>query len=305
MNPPPMPLTGPDQTTDYTFHSPGPKTADRGRACVVVISGEGLGRRADIGEAPVLIGRGQDADLHIGHRSVSRRHCEIWRDGGICRLRDLGSTNPTLVNDAPAGEVVLNDGDHVTVGETILKFIDESSLEARYHEEIYQLATRDPLSGLLNRRHWIETVDREIARALRHRRPLALAIIDIDLFKPINDRYGHIEGDRVLRQVSETMVTRIRDDDIAGRIGGEEFALVMPETDLDTAVALVERLREAVADTPCRAGDQPLTVTISIGVARLSPQAPDRQRLMAAADAALYRAKLAGRNRVEAAPQDP
>ena len=80
---------------------------------------------------------------------------------------------------------------------------------------------------------------------------------------------------------------------------------MMPETDLDTAVALVERLREAVADTPCRAGDQPLTVTISIGVARLSPQAPDRQRLMAAADAALYRAKLAGRNRVEAAPQDP
>src|SRR5690606_1592810 len=122
----------------------------------------------------VLVGRSQDADLCIAHKSVSREHCQVWREGDECRVRDLGATNCTRVNDVPVTEATLADGDHVTVGESILKFISHTSVEATYHEEIYQLATRDALTDLCNRRHFSEQVDREIARALRHGRPLSM-----------------------------------------------------------------------------------------------------------------------------------
>src|SRR5690606_12545156 len=153
--------------------------------------------------------RSEDADLCITHKSVSRAHCRVWHDGGDYRIRDLGATNPVRVNDqAIDGDRVLADGDHVTVGESILKFISRTSVEARYHEEIYQLATHDALSGLCNRRHFCELADKEIARAVRHGRALALCIINVDLFKPVNDRYGHIEGDEVLRTIAGVILAQ-------------------------------------------------------------------------------------------------
>ena len=194
-------------TTQRTILSDGPRPASHRSACVVVIHGEGLGRRADIDTARVRVGRSQEADLHIPHNSVSRLHCEIWRDGDSYRVRDLGATNTTRVNDAVVAEAVLADGDHITLGESILKFISHSSVEARYHEEIYQLATHDALTEMYNRRHFIETVEKEIARAMRHQRELTMCIIDVDLIKPINDRYGHISGDHVLKQIACLLYT--------------------------------------------------------------------------------------------------
>src|SRR3546814_4740685 len=96
---------------------------------------------------------------------------------------------------------------------------------SNYHEEIYQLATRDALTDLCNRRHFLEQMEREVARALRHGRPLAMCIVDVDLFKPVNDRYGHISGDEVLRRIADIIHQHVRHDDIAARIGGEEFAV--------------------------------------------------------------------------------
>src|SRR3546814_2486197 len=137
--------------------------------------------RADIATARVLVGRSQEADLCIAHKSVSREHCQIWRDGDEYRILDLGATNTTRVNDAPVAEAVLADSDHVTVGESILKFISHTSVEANYHEEIYQLATRDALTALCNRRHFLQPMEREVARTLRHGRPLAMCIVAVDL----------------------------------------------------------------------------------------------------------------------------
>src|SRR3546814_19971232 len=98
----------------------------------------------------------------------------------------------------PVAEAVLADSDHVTVGESILKFISHTSVEANYHEEIYQLATRDALTDLCNRRHFLEQMEREVARTLLHGRPLAMCIVAVDLFKPVNDRSGPISGDSLL-----------------------------------------------------------------------------------------------------------
>ena len=285
-------------TTQLTLLSGGPRRSGPRSACVVVIHGEGLGKRADIEGAPVIVGRSQEADLHIPHKSVSRQHCEILRDGDAYRIRDLGATNRTRVNDQPVTETLLADGDHITLGETILKFISHASVEARYHEEVYQLATHDALTELYNRRHFVELVDKEIARALRHGRPLVMCIIDVDLFKPVNDQYGHIAGDGVLRQMAGLVRNFVRGEDIAARIGGEEFAVLLPESDLEAARAFADRLREAVAAASFELGGEDRRLTISIGVAGLAEGRRERSALMQAADAALYRAKEEGRNRV-------
>ena len=286
-------------TTQRTILTPGPLRPAQRSACVVVIHGEGLGRRADIDHAPVLVGRSQEADLVIVHRSVSREHCRIWREGDGYRIRDLGATNTTRLNENRIeGDMSLADGDQVTVGESILKFISQDSVEARYHEEIYQLATHDALTDLINRRHFIELADNEIARALRHGRPLSLCILDVDLFKPVNDRYGHISGDEVLRQIAGLLRKHARNDDIAARIGGEEFALLVAECDADAARVFAERLREAVAATVFSPGGEPQHITVSIGISALAKGRDTRPTLMAAADSALYRAKSEGRNRV-------
>ena len=286
----------PHDTTQRTMLSPGPLRPSPRSACVVVIHGEGLGRRADIDTAQVLVGRSQEADLCIAHKSVSREHCRIWRDGDTYRIRDLGATNATRVNDEVISEATIADGDHVTIGESILKFISHTSAEAQYHEEIYQLATHDALTDLCNRRHFIEMMEKEIARAIRHQRPLTLCIADVDLFKPVNDRYGHISGDEVLRQIAALMRRHIRNDDVAARIGGEEFAMLLPECDENAAYGFAERLRAAVAEVVFTPGGEAQKITISIGIAALSPLRETRNRLMAAADAALYRAKSEGRN---------
>ena len=290
----------PANTTQRTLLSTGPDRPLPRSACLVVILGEGLGARVDIGGTPVLVGRSHEADLVIAHKSVSREHCRIWFEDDAFRIRDLGATNPTRVNDVAVNETTLADGDHIVVGESLLKFISQTSIEGHYHEEIYQLATYDALTDLHNRRHFMAVLDKEIARALRHGRELALCIIDVDLFKPVNDTFGHIAGDEVLRRIGAVVRQHVRSDDIAARIGGEEFAVLLPEGSADDAVAFAERLREAIAATLFAPGGTPRQITVSVGVAPLRAPDTSRSQLLAAADAALYRAKHEGRNRVHA-----
>ena len=273
-----------------------------GSACVVVIRGEGLGRRADIGADAVVIGRSHETDLCLPHKSVSRRHCRIWREGDGYRVADLGATNTTRLNDMKIDEATLADGDHIGLGEVILKFISHVSVEADYHEEVYQLATHDALTGLCNRRHFAELFDKELARAQRHERPLSLCMIDIDLFKAVNDRYGHLTGDGALRQLTDVLKRFVRQEDLVARIGGEEFAVVLAECDVTMAQQFAERFRAAVAEERFELDGEARQITVSIGIACARADRADRSSLMRAADAALYRAKDSGRNRVEVEP---
>ncbi|MEO5625349.1 MAG: GGDEF domain-containing protein [Dokdonella sp.] len=270
-------------------------------ACLVVLQGQRLGQRIDIGEAPLIIGRAPECDFQVMERSISRQHTRVWHGPTGYRVKDLDSTNKTLLNDQPIIEAELKDGDHLTIGTCVLKFMERSSVEARYHEEIYQLATIDPLTGLSNRRHFLELLERELARTAKHDRPLALLIIDLDHFKSINDRYGHLVGDIVLKCVGAAMGADTREEFIVARIGGEEFAAVLPEHDIEQASAYAQRLCASIAALEL---GEPLAaehVTVSIGVAVWKVGMTILGDLLGAADAELYRAKQAGRNRVSTA----
>jgi diguanylate cyclase (GGDEF)-like protein len=165
------------------------------------------------------------------------------------------------------------------------------------NKRIEELAELDELTGSFNRRCIMRMLDDEIARARRLKSPCAIALIDLDWFKRINDRYGHPTGDEVLRTFAITVFANIRHIDRFGRYGGEEFLLVLPDTPEDEALKLLDRLRAIVADLDWSAFSPGLQVTLSAGVAMLRPhENPDT--FLARADSALYVAKARGRNRI-------
>lgn len=166
-------------------------------------------------------------------------------------------------------------------------------------QKLYRHATVDGLTGLYNRRHYMEVLETEAARAIRHQTPLSLMILDIDHFKAINDTYGHDVGDLVLRRFAETIKSNLRCDDVVGRIGGEEFSVLMPHVSLSGAAVAAENLREAVAEEAVWVGEERLRFTVSIGVTSRDNCAAGVEWMLKAADNALYRAKREGRNRIE------
>ena len=166
-------------------------------------------------------------------------------------------------------------------------------------EAIRILANTDALTGLANRRHFLETAEDEFARAQRYNTPLAVLMADLDFFKAINDRYGHAGGDTVLRHFAITLSSLLRDSDSAGRVGGEEFAVLLPHTALDGAQAFAERLMDCIASTPPDIDGTLAPYTVSIGISEFGPGSKDFSALLRCADDALYRAKHNGRNRYE------
>jgi diguanylate cyclase (GGDEF)-like protein len=188
----------------------------------------------------------------------------------------------------------------IHAGERIIELEDRL---IRAQEALRELATHDPLTGLLNRRASLESLSGELSRAYRSGNPVCIIMGDIDHFKRINDAHGHLAGDEVLCEVARRMQRSLRRYDTIGRFGGEEFLLVLPECSLEEGVKLAERVCHLVRSEPLKAKNEPLQVSISLGVTvanRLAPE--DLEALLGAADAALYRAKEAGRDRVEFSP---
>ncbi len=177
---------------------------------------------------------------------------------------------------------------------TIRDITERKATEAKLRE----LATTDSLTGLYNRRRFLELSEREFAKCLRYNRSLAMFMIDIDHFKNVNDTHGHDAGDEVLRSLSEISIMALRNADIVGRLGGEEFGVLLPETGKEAAIEVAERLRTSVERAVIATNSAELTITVSIGVATMPPDTKDIQALLKRADVALYDAKQSGRNRV-------
>jgi two-component system cell cycle response regulator len=271
-----------------------------GQDCLVVIyapSSNQLGKRSSLANGGVRIGRGAENDVVLLSDSVSRSHARIEVRADKYHLVDLHSTNGTYVNDELVQERQLRRGDQIKIGDTILKFLSGADLESQYHETIYRMTIMDGLTGIHNKRYFVEQLDRELSRATRHGRPLTLVICDIDYFKRVNDEFGHLAGDHVLKEVAQLAKSRLRPDDVIARYGGEEFAIVLPETDLAGGARIAEELRQMVATETFTFEEEDIDVTISCGVAQLDPKWRSYD-FVKAADKQLYEAKRAGRNRV-------
>jgi diguanylate cyclase (GGDEF)-like protein len=170
---------------------------------------------------------------------------------------------------------------------------------SRLHQDVQKLAITDELTGLYNRRGFYELGHREVERSRRFQRPLVAIMMDVDHFKRINDTYGHPVGDQVLAAVAKRCKENLRRIDILGRFGGDEFTVLLPETDMFTGSRVAERLRLRVFENPILMGSEPLKVSMSMGIAKATATTPDLDVLMSRADSAMYRAKEKGRNRVE------
>ena len=278
-----------------------PPEQGTGNDCVVVIyaAEQGLlGKRYVLDKGPIRIGRGADNAIVLEGDSVSRRHCHFDRRQGNWYIIDDGSTNGTFLNEEQVkGSSQLTNGDRVKVGPTILKYLSGLDAEAKYHEEIYRMTIVDGLTQIHNKRYLVEALEKELIRARRYDRQLSLLIFDIDYFKNINDQYGHLAGDHVLRELARIVQERIRRDEVFARYGGEEFVIVLPETPLAGGVALAENLRGRVETHPFSFQGERIPVTISIGCAMLSEEKTAAD-LIQRADDKLYEAKRGGRNRV-------
>ncbi len=165
--------------------------------------------------------------------------------------------------------------------------------------ELIRLATTDPLTGLNNRRSFEELAEREFKRAKRYGNALSALMLDLDWFKQINDAHGHAAGDEVLKNVARILTAALRETDLAGRIGGEEFAALLPETSTADAVEVAQRLRATIESANVGSAETPLKITASIGVSQRQDSDKELLTLLKRADAALYKAKDAGRNRVD------
>ncbi|MBA2662952.1 MAG: GGDEF domain-containing protein [Bradymonadaceae bacterium] len=303
---------GKDSTVVTVISQLPSKPGNAREACLVVINGVDLGKKYSLAQAATVIGRSSKVDIQIDEESISRSHAVIDNLGEELVARDLESTNGTFVNDRPIREQKLHDGDLVKIGRTIFKFLSGSNIEAAYHDEIYRLTTTDGLTQVYNKRYFLQEMEREMSRCIRYERDLSLVMIDIDYFKPVNDTYGHLAGDHILKQCAQRIVRHIRRDDIFARYGGEEFILLLPEIAKPKATQIADKLRQIIEAQPFTFDNIDISITISMGVADV-PEYLARSTLsdkiemstdincftfVKIADDRLFEAKEGGRNRV-------
>jgi diguanylate cyclase (GGDEF)-like protein len=281
--------------------APLPAAPRKAYLVLIYPNGPGLGSLVTIGDQPLVIGRGDNCDVRLSELSVSRRHAGVQAEPDGIYVLDLHSTNGTYLNGKAVDRAPLHDGDHLQIGAQIFRFLNGSNLEASFLAEIYRLTIMDPLTGIHNKGYLLEVLTRELPRSYRYKRPLALLLFDLDRFKAINDRLGHLAGDSALQELVQCLVPVIRKEALLARYGGEEFALVLPEATHEGAGQMAERLRQVVEKHAFHYEREMFHVTVSVGIASTQGEEPlTAEELLRRADAKLYEAKSAGRNCVKA-----
>jgi len=282
----------------------------QGEWALIRYLGHPVGEVLPLGQVGINLGRARENRIHLPEPEVSRYHAKVDlvpEEGGLAvpKLMDLGSTNGTFLNGrhltAADGPVPLRHGDVIRLGAHAFKVKHLDDLERSYHQTVMTQTTLDSLTGVSNRGSVLAFLEKHADLCRRHRRPLALILCDLDHFKAVNDLHGHAAGDRALQAFSGLVLGRLRSSDHVGRIGGEEFLVVLPETSGRAAMALADSLRQSVAEEVVAGpeGGAEFRMTCCFGVVQMGDLDPDGGSLLARADLALYRAKGQGRNRVE------
>jgi two-component system cell cycle response regulator len=276
------------------------QSGERVHGVLQVLAGPHSGAIFPIDQDVVLLGRASNCQVHLTDQGISRVHARIVRLGNECHIEDVDSRNGTFCQrERVVARRKLEDGDRISIGgETVIRFGLLDKLERQAARQTLDLMNRDPLTQLLNRRHFDEQLCTELAYAQRHRTALHLIFVDLDHFKRINDRYGHDTGDAMLRAVARCIENTVRIEDLVGRYGGEEFVIGVRGVERSGATALAERVRTLIEQVAILHGTEAVRITASVGMAELNAGIADTTELLAAADRAMYRAKEQGRNRV-------
>jgi len=275
------------------------ESAKKDKASLRQMNGTFIGRKYPINQGSTLVGRDPGLDVTINEDSVSRRHAELVYDGTSLQIMDLGSTNGTFINDVPVKNKTASHGDVIRFGNIMFKYIPAGSVETMFHDELSNLAHLDGLTGCFNRKYILDYLETEVKRCQKLELPLSLIMLDLDHFKLINDTYGHLTGDYVLKETVRLLRDKVlRTSDVLGRYGGEEFCVIMSEAALRTGVDVAERIRKAVEKNEYLFEGKTLTMTVSAGVAQINKKDETSKDLIEVADKALYKAKESGRNKV-------
>jgi len=291
------------RTTDAAIEIPEKyRAAQKNRALLRIVDGFNAGQVFALEQRETIIGRGRDCHVRLEDSGVSRRHTRVVHDlDGQFFVEDLGSLNGTFVASQKVSRQKLANGDRIQIGPNVsLSFSVIDEAEERLAKQLFESSTRDALTKVYNRKYFVERLASEAAYATRHKTRLALILFDIDYFKKVNDTYGHLAGDEVLRGISATVTRLIRAEDVLARYGGEEFVIIVRGIELANVAKFAGRVRAAVESHPTAWGDTSIRATISIGVASLD-ECGDQgtsEALLMLADERLYEAKRTGRNRV-------
>lgn len=279
------------------------------RPALVFLSGELIAVPIPLEREEVTLGRALEADVRVNDAGVSREHARILTirddESGQVQyiLEDMFSRNGTLLNGQKITREELHNGDKITIGQHILRFDLLDEIDREYHKQIHRLIAHDDLTGLLTSRSFFSELRREAARSSAEGRSFCVLMMDVDHFKEVNDRYGHLTGSRTLEEIGASIINIMRSGDAAARFGGEEFSAFLLDAELAQGIVAAERIRKVIEtrDFPViRQGKPSEThrVTISVGVASFPDDSVDPIELVEMADSALYRAKREGRNRV-------
>ncbi len=255
------------------------------------------GRKFLLDGDEIIIGRSSDASIQIDRDSVSRRHARLAKTETGWTVQDLQSTNGSYVNDVPIREHKLVAGDLLKVGSAIFRYLAGPNIDTQLVDEMYQIAVRDGLTHSLSRRAFVEAADREVSRSHKLGRPLCLLAIDLDHVKQINDNFGHLSGDFVIKELARRIRKKCDRFELLCRYEGTQFLLLLPESNLQAAQARAEEIRaSAASESFSFEGDQ-LSVTVTVGVIPLQPDG-DTVSLLRQSQEVVQRGKKQGRNRV-------
>lgn len=287
------------ETQTEGFRWSVPEDVQSGRGCVLQIyPATAQAEMILLNDRRTLIGRELSCGITLDDNVVSRIHAAIDLEGSSYSIVHLGSRNGTFVDDKLLrSQRRLHGGEHIRIGGTILKFMASMDEEAQYHAVVQELMTLDPLTNVYNRSFLMSTLEKLLSRCQFTTHSVSVIMIDIDYFKRVNDSYGHLIGDEVLRLFSERVRNVLRPDDVLCRLGGEEFVVLSERTRLGDAAGIAERIRLTVASAPFSTQGGPIAITCSLGVMTADEANVCKvDELLSRADELMYAAKSSGRN---------
>lgn len=279
------------------------------RPALVFLTGELLAVPIPLDRDEVILGRALEADVRVNDSRVSRSHAKISTvlnpetGESSYLLTDLKAPNGTFLNGERISQEILHNGDKISIGKHILRFELLDEIDREYQHQIRRLLAHDDLTGLLSSRSFFSELRREAARARQKELPFCVLMMDIDLFKNVNDTFGHLTGSKTIEEIGLCITSTLRNGDVASRFGGEEFAAFLLDAELNQAHVAAERIRKTIEQQAFSVIKQGKPsgihhVTISIGISSFPTDSEDPIELVEMADSALYRAKRLGRNRV-------